>query len=190
MARKTSATSFIALIRGVNVGGKMLSMERLREALGESGFANVRTYIQSGNVVFNVSRGSSEQLAKKIEALILTDFALSVSVVVRTAGEMRCIVDGNPFLAESGIDEARLHVTFLATAPTRAGIEALAALPAGVDRFQHSAKELYLYCPNGYGKTKLSNNVLEKVLATRATTRNWNSVRKLEGMAREREGRG
>ena len=184
MARRTSATSLIALIRGVNVGGKMLSMERLREALAGRGFENARTYIQSGNVIFQ-ARGTAESIAKKVETLILEEFDLPVSVLVRTSAEMQRVVRCNPFLGEPGIDETRLHVTFLASAPSRAAIASLAAIPAGADQFRHAGKEIYLYCPNGYGKTKLSNNVIEKVLATRATTRNWNSIRKLNEMARE-----
>jgi uncharacterized protein (DUF1697 family) len=186
MATSKSRASFIALIRGVNVGGKMLSMERLREALARLGFDNVRTYIQSGNVVFQAGRGTPDGVAKKMEELILEEFDLPVAVLVRTSAEMQRVVRRNPFLAEQGIDETRLHVTFLASVPSRAAITSLAAIPAGADRLRHAGKEIYLYCPNGYGKTKLSNNVIEKVLATRATTRNWNSVRKLHEMAREK----
>jgi uncharacterized protein (DUF1697 family) len=79
-------------------------------------------------------------------------------------------------------------VTFLAAAPARAALKALAAVPAGTDQFRHSGKEIFLYCPNGYGKTKLSNNVIERVLATRATTRNWNTVGKLYEMSLEQGG--
>src|SRR5262249_19333593 len=142
-----SATSFIALIRGVNVGGKMLSMERLRAALARLGFENVRTYIQSGNVVFQARRRTPESVGKKIETLILEEFDLPVAVLVRTSAEMQRVVRCNPFLAEPGIDETRLYVTFLASAPSRTAIKSLAAIPAGADQLRHAGKEIYLYCP-------------------------------------------
>ncbi len=172
------------MLRGVNVGGKTVSMERLRESLAALGFQNVRTYIQSGNVVFNVARVAAD-LSKRIENAIFRDFHLPVSVIVRTSAEMNSVIRRNPFVARPGIDQTRLHVTFLATLPTRAGLKALADIPAGNDQFRHSSKEIYLYCPNGYGKTKLSNNVIERVLTTRATTRNWNTVGKLYEMSLE-----
>ena len=89
MTAKTSAKSCVALVRGVNVGGKALSMERLREALTAAGFGNVRTYIQSGNVVFRAARGTSDAFAKKIEELIRNEFDLDVSVIVRTSAELQ-----------------------------------------------------------------------------------------------------
>ncbi len=98
---------------------------------------------------------------------------------------MNSVIRRNPFVGEAEIDQSRLHVTFLATVPARAALKALGDIPAGSDEFRHSGKEIYLYCPNGYGKTKLSNNVIEKVLATRGTTRNWNTVGKLYEMSLE-----
>jgi uncharacterized protein (DUF1697 family) len=183
--RTPPTNSCLALIRGVNVGGKVLSMERLRETLTAAGFANVSTYIQSGNIIFRVARGTPEKSSKKIEELIRNKFDLDVSVIVRTSAELQRIIAANPFISETGIDESRLHVTFLARSPARVAIQALAAIPAGADRFHHAGTEIYLHCPNGYGKTKLSNNVIERVLAVRATTRNWNTVRKLAEMLRE-----
>jgi uncharacterized protein (DUF1697 family) len=174
----------IAMLRGVNVGGKTVSMERLRESLAGLGFENVRTYIQSGNVIFNVPRVAAD-LSKRIENAIFRDFHLPVTVILRTPAEMNSAIRRNPFVGRPEIDQPRLHVTFLVAAPARAALKALADIPAGNDEFRHSGKEIYLHCPNGYGKTKLSNNVIERVLATRATTRNWNTVGKLYEMSLE-----
>jgi uncharacterized protein (DUF1697 family) len=185
MIKKILPISIVAMLRGVNVGGKIVSMERLRDSLAGLGFENVRTYIQSGNVVFNVA-GVSSDLSKRIENTIFQGFHLPVSVILRTSTEMKSVIGRNPYAGEPGIDQSRLHVTFLSTAPARGALKALAEIPAGTDTFRHSGKEIYLYCPTGYGKTKLSNNMIEKVLATRATTRNWNTVGKLFEMSRER----
>jgi len=187
MTSKTSMAPLVALIRGVNVGGKTLSMERLRVGLAGSGFEDVKTYIQSGNVVLRAVRRTPESVAMKIEQLIRKDFHLEVTVIVRTLSEMQHVISRNPFVGKPKIDESRLHVTFLATQPTRTAIETLTALPAEGDRFRHTGREIYLHCPDGYGKTKLSNSLIERVLATRATTRNWNTVRKLAEMARSAE---
>ena len=96
---------------------------------------------------------------------------------------MRSVLAGNPFLKERGIDVARLHVTFLSDVPAPAGWQALRGIKAGADELRHAGREIYLHCPGGYGKTKLSNNAIEKALGVRATTRNWNTVGKLCAMA-------
>ncbi len=175
---------FVALLRGVNVGRNILRMDRLRALCLELGLENVRTYVQSGNVVF-AAKGSAAQWAKSLQQTLAGECRLPVSVIVRTEGEMRRIVAGNPFAAEPGIDAKRLYVTFLDGAPTPAAVKALDALPAGADRFRPVGRELYLHCPGGYGATKLGNNAFEKALSCRATSRNWNTVTTLAAMAAE-----
>jgi uncharacterized protein (DUF1697 family) len=175
---------FIALLRGVNVGGNTLSMARLRALCGELGAENARTYVQSGNVVF-AAPGSAVRWATALERKLAGESRLTVTVIVRTAAEMAKVLDGNPFLKEKGIDPAKLHVTFLQQVPAKTALRAHASLKAGVDRFKLAGTEIYLHCPNGYGRTKLSNNALEKALRVRATTRNWNTVNKLHQMGAE-----
>jgi uncharacterized protein (DUF1697 family) len=175
---------FIALLRGVNVGGNTLSMERLRAVCAELGVENARSYVQSGNVVF-AATGSAARWATALEGKLASETRLAVTVIVRTAAEMAKIIAGNPFLPEKGIDPAKLHVTFLQQAPAKTAVKMLDSLNAGADRLELVGKEIYLHCPNGYGRTKLSNNALEKVLRTRATTRNWNTVNKLCQMSAE-----
>ena len=174
--------AFIALLRGVNVGGNTLRMERLRAACAELGAKDARTYVQSGNIVFSAP-GSASRWAAALERKLVGESRLAVSVIVKTAAEMAKVVAGNPFVSEKGIDPTKLHVTFLQRAPAKAALKQLDSLSAGADRLKVAGTAIYLHCPNGYGRTKLSNTALEKALGVRATTRNWNSVNKLCDMA-------
>jgi uncharacterized protein (DUF1697 family) len=169
---------YVALLRGVNVGQNALKMDRPRVLSAELGLKNARTYVQSGNLVFE-ARGASSHWAQMLERKLAGESRLPVAVLVRTAAEMGRIVAGNPFLKEKGVDPARLYVTFLPQAPARAALPTLDALNAGSDRLTCIGKEIFLHCPHGYGRTRLSNTVFEKLLAIKATTRNWNSVKKL-----------
>jgi uncharacterized protein (DUF1697 family) len=169
----------IALLRGVNVGGKTVKMDQLRLSCAVLGLKNVQTYVQSGNVIFE-SGGPSAALVRKLETRLLADFGLPVSVILRSAADLAKVLDTNPFLTEiPDIDRSKLHVTFLSQEPAPGGLEKLAAIKAAPDQMRASGLEIYLHCPSGYGGTKLSNNTIERALAVRATTRNWNTVNKL-----------
>ena len=179
-------TVYVAMLRGINVGGqKIIRMEKLRASFETLGFQKVRTYVQSGNVVFEATKALSDNLSRIIGEKILGDFGFAVPLLLRTAEEMKKIVGGNPFLNEKRIDRSKLHVTFLSELPSKAGLEKLDLLNALPDQFRVRGGEVYLHCPNGYGKTKLSNTALEKLLAVRATTRNWNTVKTLTDMTSE-----
>src|SRR5271169_2140546 len=103
---------YISMLRGINVGGhKLIKMDKLRESFEALGFKQVKTYIQSGNVVFSAGKLSPLKLSKRIEERILTDFGFSVSVISRSSDEMARTIERNPFLKESDIDHERLHVT-------------------------------------------------------------------------------
>jgi uncharacterized protein (DUF1697 family) len=174
------------MLRGINVGGqKKIQMDRLRESFEALGFEQVKTYVQSGNVIFKAKSGSPLRLSKKVEGQILKDFGFSISVILRTSHEMGQTIRNNPFVKEKGIDLSKLHVTFLASCPNKATVQKLEALAAEPDQFCYSGKEVYLYCPNGYGRTKLSNNALERVLSVCATTRNWRTANKLFALSLE-----
>lgn len=173
---------YIALLRGINVGGNMLKMDRLRELCTSLRLNNVRTYVQSGNVVFEAGKNSAHWV-KTIEGALEGECRLPVSVVVRTAEEIARVAAGNPFLKEKGIDIKRLGVTFLRDAPAPAVFKALTIPGAGADRFICVGSEIYLHCPSGFGETKLSNNAFERLLSIRATTRNWNTVLTLAEMS-------
>ncbi|MBZ5561348.1 MAG: DUF1697 domain-containing protein [Acidobacteriia bacterium] len=174
--------TYVALLRGVNVGKNLLKMERLRQLLPDLGFKNVTTYLQSGNVVLQ-AEGSPSSVSSAIEQKLAGETRLPVTVLVRTPAELKSIIARNPFLKEKGVDRSKLHVTFLASPGGKDALKRLSALNAGADQFRLSGKEVYLYCPNGYGISKLSNNALEKALSVKATTRNWNTVNKLYAIA-------
>ena len=177
---------YIAMLRGINVGGqKIVSMEKLRASFEKLGFGRVRTYVQSGNVIFEASKASSDIFSKSIEEEILGDFGFSVPLVLRSSDEMKKIDNDNPFLKDRGIDHSKLHVTFLSELPAKAGLGKLDSLNAVPDQFRIKGQEVYLYCPNGYGRTRLSNTTFEKLLSVQATTRNWKTVKTLVEMSSE-----
>ncbi len=176
--------TYIALMRGINVSGqKIIKMEPLRASFEALGFKNVRTYVQSGNGVFEAKAAAPAGIAVKIADRIERDFGFLVPVTVVTSEEMGRVVRENPFLKEAGIDSAKLHVTFLSDAPGPSGLMKMRALPAGPDRLHCRSRSVYLHCPGGYGNSKLSNSAIERALAVGATTRNWRTVTTLHQMA-------
>ena len=176
--------SYIAMLRGINVSGhKIIKMEQLRASLAALRFSNVQTYVQSGNVVFEAANDSAASLSKKIERKILGDFGFSVPIILRTPQEMDKIIQSNPLLKTPAIDLCRLHVTFLSDDAPKSALEQLRPLAAATEQFRIMGREIYLYCPDGYGITKLSNTAIEKKLSVVATTRNWKTVNTLLAMA-------
>jgi uncharacterized protein (DUF1697 family) len=177
-------TVYVAMLRGVNVGGNSLKMDWLREACAGLGLQDVRTYVQSGNIVFS-SRLGAEKLARTLKTMIDPQTRLPVTVVVRSDSEMARIVAGNPFLKQKGVDPSRLYVTFLANEPSKPALEKLDALAGTRDEYRWVGREVYLHCPINYGETKLSNTAIEKTFSVGATTRNWKTVSVLCEMAKE-----
>jgi uncharacterized protein (DUF1697 family) len=175
-------TVFVAMLRGVNVGGNSLKMDWLREACEGIGLGDVRTYVQSGNIVFS-SGSNAAKLGPALKKLIDAQTRLPVTVVIRSAPEMAKIVAGNPFAKQKGVDLAKLHVTFLGKAPLKPAQEKLDALAGTRDEYRLAGQEIYLHCPVSYGQTRLSNTAIEKALAVGATTRNWKTVTTLYEMA-------
>src|SRR6201999_934854 len=135
----------------------------------------------SGNVVFDAA-GTPEQWAKKLEAKLARESRLPIAVVCRTLQQFDVIRAGNAFLKERGIDTAHCYVTFLGESIDDAKREVLSKIEGGADRLTSAGDVIYLHCPGGYGRTKLSNNVIEKKLGIKATTRNWNTVNQLHAM--------
>ncbi len=161
----------------MNVGGRQVNMKRLKEVFADLGLSDVATYVQSGNVVF---RAGKQPSAKSLEVAIEAAFGLDVTVILRTAREMAEVLNGNPYLAaDAGADRSRLYVTFLADQPEKGALDGVDVEKYAPDEFQLVGRELYLHYPNGYGRTKLSNDFFERRTKLRATTRNWNTVTKL-----------
>jgi uncharacterized protein (DUF1697 family) len=175
-------TVYVAMLRGVNVGGNSLKMDWLRQACEGMGWQDVRTYVQSGNIVFS-SRLNASKLAPALKATIDAQTRLPVAVVVRSASEMAKIVAGNPFLKQKGLDLTKLHVTFLSEPPSKPALGKLDVLAGTRDEYRLVKQEIYLHCPINYGQTKLSNTAIEKALSVGATTRNWKTVTTLSEMA-------
>lgn len=171
----------IALLRGVNVSGRKVPMKDLKECLESLGCANVRTYIQSGNVVFEHSRESIPALIKRVESGISKAFGFQIQVIIRSKGELSEIVERFPF---SRTEEERSHVTFLKSEPTAVlSASSVEARRSKSEKFLVSGKEIYLYCPDGYGVTKLSNSFFERQSGVPTTTRNWRTVLALNEIA-------
>jgi len=174
---------YVSMLRGINVGGhNRIKMDQLRTSLEALGLQQVKTYIQSGNVVFKADKISPAALSKKIEAKILSEFGLSISVISRTADEINKTIETNPFLGERGVDPEKLHVTFLSEAPAASALKKLEALTAAPDQSRCLGKELYLYFPNGVSGSSLWKHPLDRVLSVVTTTRNWRTVNALHQM--------
>jgi uncharacterized protein (DUF1697 family) len=171
----------VALLRGINLGARnKLAMASLRELVESLGGEDVQTYVQSGNVLFS-SRAAASGLANRLGAEIRRVHGLDVPVLLRTSTELDAIVKANPFTS-AGADGTKLHVTFLDRTPKQALVEALGPT-SPPDELRVAGREVYLHCPNGYGRSKLQNALLEKQLGTIATTRNWRTVTTLAELA-------
>ena len=157
-------------------------MAHLVTMFEDAGCRHVRTYIQSGNVVFRAPAARACLVPAAVTAAIATEFELNVPVVTRTATELEWIVSNNPF-AEPGADLGLLHVGFLAGRPSAARVAALDPSKSLPDAFTLRGRELYLRCPNGMARTKLTNAYFDAALQTVTTIRNWRTTLKLREMS-------
>jgi len=176
--------TFIAILRGINVGRKRkIKMADLRKNLKDLGYENIRTYIQSGNVIFKSHHHSKQELEEQIESMIREEYEFNVPAIVKTSEELHGIWHGNPYVNERNEDIAKLHVTFLTEAPTQIQKQAISEIDQPTDEFVVDGEFIYLFCPEGYGRTKFNNQFFERKLDVKATTRNWKTVRKLYEMS-------
>jgi uncharacterized protein (DUF1697 family) len=170
--------TYVALLRGINLGARnKVSMPDLRALFEGLGAEDVETYVQSGNVVFR-SGDDPATLTDAIQKRISRDLGLSVTVLVRTRQQFAKVFTGNPFATDNR-EPTSLHVTFLAAKADAARVRKLDPKRAEPDEFRVVGQEIYLHCPNGYGRSKLTNAYFEKQLGVAATTRNWKTVTKL-----------
>jgi uncharacterized protein (DUF1697 family) len=169
-------TRYAALLRGINVGGKnKVSMSDLRATCAAIGLDDVQTYIQSGNVVFSSSQRSTAKLETSIEDAIRDDTGLAVTVMIRSARDLAQIADHNPY-AEDDLPATQLVVAFLKARPTTKALDLSAY---GPETAVVRGTDVFLHYPNGQGRSKVTNAVLERLLGTPVTARNWNTVGKL-----------
>jgi uncharacterized protein (DUF1697 family) len=169
--------TYIAILRGINVSGKrIIKMDALKEMLTELNFENVRTYIQSGNIVFEAKKINSNQLEKILSEEMKKQFGFDVPVIVLDIDELKSIITKNPFINNKKNDSAHLYITFLNEEPVKAIAAKIPVTDYLPDEFSVFGKAVYLHCPNGYGNTKLNNTFFENKLKVSATTRNWKTT--------------
>jgi uncharacterized protein (DUF1697 family) len=176
----------ISMLRGVNVGPhNRIKMDALRALYVSLNLKDPRTYVQSGNVIFLTKEKSASQLARKIQDAIARKFGFSPHVILRTPEEFKRAIAANPFAGRQGLNPGKLLVTFLASEPSAEARAELLALKPNPEELHLVGRELYIYFPNGAGRSKLQWSSLDKKLGTTGTARNWNSVTKMLEMADE-----
>jgi uncharacterized protein (DUF1697 family) len=177
---------YIVLLRGINVGGnKRIKMAELRDALSVVGLEDSKTLLQSGNVVVD-SNADTPALVDIVETTIESTFGFQSTVIARSAAEFRSLFAEHPFTSEQIEDPRFAHVGFCRDLPDRDGFDALQEGHEGPEEMKLVGRELFVYYPEGSGRSKLTNSVIEKHLGTRTTSRNWNTVEKLAAMLEER----
>jgi uncharacterized protein (DUF1697 family) len=175
----------IALLRGINLAGHhKIKMDELRALCKTLNLRDTQTYIQSGNVVFRTDEKDTVRLAKRIEDAIERKFGFRAGVVLRTSEEVKDLIARSPFGARKGLDPAKLTVTFLACDLAKETCDEVLGLKADAEEIKLGRRELYIYFPDGMGRSKLTA-VLDRTLKKAGTVRNWNTVMKLLEMAEE-----
>ena len=176
------------MLRGVNVGGNnMIKMDALRALYESLKLQDPQTYVQSGNVVFRTDERDLVLLARRVENGIERRFHFRPDVIVRTTSELRDAIARNPFAMRRGIEPGKLLVTFLAGDPAVEAREKVLKIKTDPEELSISGRELYIYYPNGMGRSKLSWIAVANALKTSGTGRNWNSVTKLLEIAEKLE---
>jgi uncharacterized protein (DUF1697 family) len=172
--------SYIALLRGINVGGhNLIAMSDLRALCESLDFTGVKTLLQSGNLVFQAGKRSPAGLEMLLETETKKRLKAAPDYLVRTADEWSTIIDRNPFPKEAKTDPSHLLVVFLKSAPDAKAVKTLQAAIKGPELIRADSRCLYATYPAGIAGSKLTNALIEKTLATRATARNWNTILKL-----------
>ena len=171
----------IALLRGINVGGKVLKMADLKSAVAELGFTDIATYLQSGNMVFQAPPAANSELSARIVEAIRVHARMDLAVMVRSSDEWRQIVERNPFPQASEAPRT-VHAFILDATPEQARLDALAAKDVGREDWRIVNGTLYLHTPDGFGKSVLAGSI-ERILKVPMTARNWNTVLALRDLA-------
>lgn len=178
----------ISMLRGINLAQhRRVKMDALRALYESLGLRDPQTYVQSGNVLFKTGERSLAALRKRIEEAIEQSFGFHSDVILRTTSELKDVVAHNPFATRSGIEPGKLVVTFLVSDPSSEAREKFLALKADPEELRINGRELYIYYPNGMGRSKLSPALIERALKISGTARNWNSVTQLLALAENME---
>ena len=177
-------TTHVALLRAINLGPhNRVPMADLRAFLTRLGFGDVQSVLQTGNVVFQANRRIGAELEQLLETEAKKRLKLETDFFVRTASEWRTLIARNPFPKEAKRDPAHLVVMFLKDAPEAKDVRALQAAISGREIVRVVGSQLYVTYPDGIGRSRLTNAVIEKNIHTRGTGRNWNTVLKLGALA-------
>jgi uncharacterized protein (DUF1697 family) len=178
-------TTYVALLRAVNLGGRsQVTMSDLRHLLTDLGFDDVKSMLQSGNLVFRADAGSGAKLEAKLEAETQKQLGLKTTFFVRTAKELDAVVASNPFPDEAKRDPSHLLVLFLKKAAEAKDLEALRAAIKGPELVDAKGRHAYIVYPAGIGRSRLTSALIESKLGTQGTGRNWNTVLKLVDLAK------
>jgi uncharacterized protein (DUF1697 family) len=179
-------TTCVALLRAVNLAGQnAIAMSALRDIVSGLGFSEVRTVLQSGNVVFRAKRPNSTHLERLLASEAEAKLGLDLDFFVRSAKDWKMVVERNPFPEEASRDPAHLVVMFLKDAPSAESLAELQASIRGREVVGLDGKQAYIVYPDGIGRSRLTNAVIEARLRTRGTGRNWNTVLRVGAVARD-----
>lgn len=177
-------TRYVALLRAVNVGGRnIVAMADLRAWIEDLGFANPRTVLNSGNVVFEGGTLATERLEAKLESEAKKALKIETPFVVRTGADLERVIERNPFPKEASSDPGRLLVIFTKANLAAASVKSLEAAIVGRERVRADGRHLYAVYPDGAGQSKLTAALIDKKLGCAGTGRNWNTVMKLKDLA-------
>lgn len=179
----------ISMLRGVNLGPhNRIKMEVLRSVYEKAECEDPRTYVQSGNVIFRTGEKNSAKLAVKIQKAINDEFGFRPDVILRSTKELKAAISANPFAKRANLEPGKLLVTFLADEPSRDAQAMLRDLKTQGEELHLKGRELYIYFPDGAGRSKLPWSSLAKLMKTTGTARNWNSVVAMLEIAEKLEG--
>lgn len=178
--------TYIALLRGINVGGNnIIKMQDLRDMFQSLGYENVRTYIQSGNVIFEHDVTDQQVLIDDMERQIQETFGFEVRVIVRTQEELEQMIAANPFAGIEPEAYKHLYVSFLLKEPSAEGVDRLRPYGEGPDRISFTAREMYTLYGISASQSELFKVPVDKWLGTPLTARNWNTVNKLLALCKK-----
>ena len=176
--------TYTSILRGINVSGhKLIKMDELKKTASEIGFEQISTYIQSGNLVFKSKRNDTSIISKLLSEAIKQKFGFEVPVITLYKEELQHIIEQNPFLKQKELDEKYFHLTILDSCPASPYAEIFEKIDLKNDKAEGIDRVIYLYCPDGYSNTKLSNAYIENKLKVKATTRNWKTINELNRIA-------
>ncbi len=172
--------TYISILRGINVGGhRMIKMDALKKMCADINFTNVQTYIQSGNIVFQSKMTDTQKISKTIQTNIEKLFGFEVPVITLSKIELETVHNANPFTNDKAKDPTFFHVTFLSDKPSKQNADQLKQADFKNDAYAIIDKAIYLYCPDSYSNSKLTNSFIENKLKVTATTRNWKTINEL-----------